>query len=58
MFSVVISHYSEFLLRKALTFIQENLGLVEFFIVLAHLCQCCGSRGEQRADTLLCFSRS
>lgn len=33
-FLLLFSHYSVFLLRKTFTFIQENLGLVEFLLFL------------------------
>lgn len=58
MFSVVIFTLFSVLTEKSLQIHPGKPRTGGIFIVLAHLCQCCGSRGEQRPDTLLCLSSS
>lgn len=58
MFSVIIFTLFRILVEKILNIHQGKHRTGGSFIVLAHLCQSRGSRGEQRPDTLLFLSSS
>lgn len=57
-FSVIIFTLFRVLVEKILNIHQGKPRTGGSFIVLAHLCQNHGSRGEQRPDTLLFLSSS
>lgn len=57
-FSVIIFTLFRVLMDKCLNTHPGKPRTGGIFIVLAHLCQRCGSRGEQRPDILLCLSSS
>lgn len=52
MVSVIIFTLFRVLTEKSLNSHPGKPRAGGIFIVLAHLCQCCGSRGEQRPDIL------
>lgn len=58
MFSIIIFTLFRVLVEKILNIHHGKPRTGGSFIVLAHLCQSRGSRGEQRPATLLFFSSS